>query len=55
VKLAKIRGAEPLAEAVAHATAAGRKYIAAGSEVPDGPKAAPVAVQPAAKLNGRSS
>jgi len=57
VKLAKIRGAEPLAEAVAHATAAGRKYIAAGSEVPDGPKAAPapVALQAAAKLNGRSS
>lgn len=57
VKLAKIRGAEPLAEAVAHATAAGRKYIAAGSEVPDGPRAqvAPVALQAAAKPNGRSS
>ena len=28
VKLAKIRGTEPLAEAVSHAAAAGRKYIA---------------------------
>lgn len=28
VKLAKIRGTEPLAEAVEHATMAGRKYIA---------------------------
>lgn len=57
VKLAKIRGTEPLAEAVAHATAAGRKYIAAGSEVPDGPRAqaAPVALQATAKPNGRSS
>jgi PTS system mannose-specific IIA component len=34
VKLAKIRSAEPLAEAVAHAVAAGRKYIAAISEMP---------------------
>jgi PTS system mannose-specific IIA component len=57
VKLAKIRGTEPLAEAVAHATAAGRKYIATGSEVPDGPKAngTPVAAPAAAKPNGRSS
>jgi len=29
VKLAKIRGSEPLAEAVDHAAAAGRKYISA--------------------------
>ena len=35
VKLAKIRGTEPLAEAVAHATAAGRKYLASAAEVPD--------------------
>jgi PTS system mannose-specific IIA component len=35
VKLAKIRGTEPLADAVAHATAAGRKYIACGAEVPE--------------------
>jgi len=35
VKLAKIRGTEPLAEAVAHATAAGRKYLARADEVPD--------------------
>jgi PTS system mannose-specific IIA component len=35
VKLAKIRGTEPLAEAVAHATAAGRKYLASGAEMPD--------------------
>lgn len=39
VKLAKLRGTEPLADAVAHATAAGRKYIACGSDVPDGQKA----------------
>jgi PTS system mannose-specific IIA component len=38
VKLAKIRGTEPLAEAVAHATAAGRKYIACGAEVPEAPR-----------------
>lgn len=38
VKLAKIRGTEPLAEAVAHATAAGRKYIASAAEVPEAPK-----------------
>ena len=30
VKLAKIRGSEPLADAVNHAAAAGRKYISAG-------------------------
>lgn len=35
VKLAKIRGTEPLAEAVAHATAAGRKYLASAAEVPE--------------------
>jgi PTS system mannose-specific IIA component len=38
VKLAKIRGSEPLAEAVAHATAAGRKYIACAAEMPEGGK-----------------
>jgi PTS system mannose-specific IIA component len=36
VKLAKIRGTEPLAEAVVHATAAGRKYIACTGEMPNG-------------------
>lgn len=35
VKLAKIRGSEPLAQAVAHATAAGRKYLASAAEVPE--------------------
>ena len=34
VKLAKIRSSQPLAEAVNHATAAGRKYIAAASDMP---------------------
>lgn len=39
VKLAKIRSSQPLAEAVNHATAAGRKYIAAASDMPGaGPK-----------------
>jgi len=42
VKLAKIRGAEPLAEAVAHATAAGRKYIATAADMPELPKPASV-------------
>lgn len=42
VKLAKIRSAEPLAEAVSHAAAAGRKYIAAASDMPGtGPALAP--------------
>jgi PTS system mannose-specific IIA component len=36
VKLAKVRGSEPLAEAVDHAQAAGRKYIACGSEMLNG-------------------
>jgi PTS system mannose-specific IIA component len=36
VKLAKVRGSEPLAEAVDHARAAGRKYIACGSEMLNG-------------------
>ncbi|NKC32620.1 PTS sugar transporter subunit IIA [Falsiroseomonas selenitidurans] len=40
VKLAKIRGTEPLSEAVAHATAAGRKYIASTGDLPDGQKSA---------------
>ena len=34
VKLAKIRGSEPLGEAVDHATQAGRKYITAGDDAP---------------------
>jgi PTS system mannose-specific IIA component len=38
VKLAKIRGSEPLAEAVAHATAAGRKYIACPGDLTEGGK-----------------
>ncbi len=33
VKLAKVRGTEPLAEAVDHAKAAGRKYIACATDV----------------------
>ncbi len=33
VKLARIRGSEPLAEAVDHAEAAGRKYIASASSM----------------------
>ena len=44
VKLAKIRSAEPLAEAVTHAAAAGRKYIAAASDMPG--------LAPQAKANG---
>ncbi|CAH0192166.1 PTS sugar transporter subunit IIA [Roseomonas sp. CECT 9278] len=36
VKLARLRGTEPLAEAVDHAMAAGRKYIASGKEVAAG-------------------
>ena len=34
VKLAKIRGSEPLSEAVDHAAQAGRKYITAGGDAP---------------------
>jgi PTS system mannose-specific IIA component len=41
VKLAKVRGTEPLAEAVDHAKAAGRKYIASGRDVAAGAPAAP--------------
>ena len=33
VKLAKVRGSQPLADAVDCATAAGRKYIAAASQI----------------------
>jgi PTS system mannose-specific IIA component len=33
VKLAKVRGSQPLADAVDCATAAGRKYIAAASHI----------------------
>ena len=33
VKLAKVRGSQPLADAVECATAAGRKYIAAASQI----------------------
>ncbi len=36
VKLAKIRGSEPLAAAVDHAMAAGRKYITAAGDLPNG-------------------
>ena len=43
VKLAKVRGSEPLSEAVDHAKAAGRKYIASGREVASGTPAAPAA------------
>ena len=48
VKLAKVRGTEPLAQAVDHAVAAGRKYIACGRDVLAGTQAAP------ALPNGRS-
>jgi len=41
VKLAKVRGSEPLAEAVDHAKAAGRKYIASGREVAAGAQVTP--------------
>ena len=36
VKLARLRGSEPLAEAVDHALAAGRKYMATGREMAAG-------------------
>ena len=54
VKLAKIRGSEPLSEAVAHATAAGRKYIACAAEMPEAPKApdAPAATPATTPGNG---
>ncbi|WP_456306856.1 PTS sugar transporter subunit IIA [Neoroseomonas oryzicola] len=48
VKLAKVRGTEPLAQAVDHAVAAGRKYIACGRDVLAGAQPAP------ALPNGRS-
>ncbi len=41
VKLAKVRGSEPLREAVDHAKAAGKKYIAGGRDVVAGVVAAP--------------
>lgn len=41
VKFARVRGSEPLAEAVDHAKAAGRKYIASGRDVAAGAPAAP--------------
>jgi PTS system mannose-specific IIA component len=41
VKLAKIRGTEPLAEAVDRATQAGRKYITATADLPSGLNSAP--------------
>jgi PTS system mannose-specific IIA component len=53
VKLAKIRGTEPLAEAVGHATAAGRKYIACGAEMPELPK--PASVTPIADARAPKS
>lgn len=43
IKLAKLRGSEPLAEAVDHALAAGRKYIASGKEVAAGTAPVPPA------------
>ncbi|MBW6398293.1 PTS sugar transporter subunit IIA [Roseomonas sp. HJA6] len=43
IKFAKLRGVEPLAEAVDHALAAGRKYIASGKEVAAGTAAMPPA------------
>ena len=43
VKLAKLRGSEPLAEAVDHAMAAGRKYIASGRDVAAGAPVTPPA------------
>jgi PTS system mannose-specific IIA component len=43
VKLAKLRGSEPLAEAVDHAMAAGRKYIASGRDVAAGVPVTPPA------------
>jgi PTS system mannose-specific IIA component len=49
VKLAKLRGSEPIAEAVDHAMAAGRKYIASGKEVVAGAAAVP---PPAMRRNG---
>jgi PTS system mannose-specific IIA component len=55
VKLAKIRGTEPLGDAVAHATAAGRKYIACAAEIPEAPKATEArVVAPAEPGNGRN-
>ncbi len=44
VKLAKIRGTERLADAVDHAAAAGRKYIAATGDMP---------AVPSTRINGR--
>ena len=68
VKLAKIRGSEPLSEAVAHATAAGRKYIACAADVQEAgrtdiasaapgssPVAAPGSSPVAVPGNGRAS
>jgi PTS system mannose-specific IIA component len=55
VKLAKIRGTEPLAEAVAHATAAGRKYIACAAEMPEAGKANGGAAPAPAVAAGRGS
>jgi len=49
IKLAKLRGSEPLAEAVDHALAAGRKYIASGREVSAGTAAVP---PPGMRRNG---
>jgi PTS system mannose-specific IIA component len=54
VKLAKIRGSEPLATAVAHATAAGRKYIACTGDMPNG-NGTPVATAAAATSTGGSA
>lgn len=56
VKLAKIRSAEPLAEAVTHAAAAGRKYIAAASDMPGlTPKPNGNGGQAAGQVNGNGA
>ncbi|MFT8245993.1 PTS sugar transporter subunit IIA [Roseomonas sp. BN140053] len=39
VKLARLRGTEPMAEAVAHAVAAGRKYLGTVADLRSGPYA----------------
>jgi PTS system mannose-specific IIA component len=52
VKLAKIRGTEPLVEAVAHATAAGRKYIATAADVPEAPRPNGATAPPGKAGNG---
>jgi len=55
VKLAKIRGTEPLAEAVEHATKAGRKYITAASDLAMGQAAPEMPSSTATKINGNGN